>query len=701
MPSVVEQTPYNEYTGNGVATVYPYEFELLDADDLVVTIDGVVVVTSDFTLAGVGVQAGGTVTFDTAPGNLTAVLLSRELALQREIDYQSNGDLASATVDLDFNRLWQALQGFWARITNSIRAPFPEQLDELPPAADRASKLLAFDSLGQPTVMVPVSGSAADVLVQLADTSSAPNGDAMLGVKSTHTGAVATTQHEVNQRTVSVWDYMSSAMKADAVAGSMLVDCTAAFNAATQSTVAWSDALAYDIVAHGRLRVDGPVYVRKGQTFSGTGHGTYINAASATGNVFVMGKGLIAGVPTNDPGGSTVKVSSMFVLGGNGAFGTIYTEIAGFEISSLFLSAPGIGIECVGAGDGLISNIETDQCLVAYQFTGGCQNIAVSNFNIYLPNYAFVIGSDSRDITFSTGVVEYTQYASVYFADSNSNIKAISFTGVQFVMNSQYATFNGFVYSRATTVEAQFANCSFRNMYHWAINQDTGSGVKLTFTGCVFDGTRSTSAYTQSTTAKVLNTGTGTYSFDGCEFRNLLGELATLNNGLEKLVINGGLVSGCDANATSRKRFNVVTTQRVSVSVKGVSGFGYKTSDATNQLLVLPYWGGCIAWRVAVQGNINTSSDAAYGRQEEGIFSVSYAFNGVDKRMYADKVMLWETPTRTIPGDLASVVCFGTASGGAATGAADTPTSTGSICIAVPVAAAEASAFEWFAETAT
>ncbi len=181
MPSVVEQTPYNEYTGNGVATVYPYEFELLDADDLVVTIDGVVIPASDFTLAGVGVQAGGTVTFDTAPANLTDVLLSREIALQRDIDYQVNGDLASATVDLDLNRLWQALQGFWTRITGAIRAPYPEQLDELPAAATRANKVLAFDADGQPTVLIPDSGTAADVLIQLADTSSASNGAALVG----------------------------------------------------------------------------------------------------------------------------------------------------------------------------------------------------------------------------------------------------------------------------------------------------------------------------------------------------------------------------------------------------------------------------------------------------------------------------------------------------------------------------------------
>lgn len=169
MASVVEQTPYNEYTADGVATVYPYEFHLLDADDLVVTVDGVVIPASDFTLSGVGVQAGGDVTFDVAPATGALVLLLREIALQRDIDYQNNGDLRSPTVNLDFNRLWQALQGMWSRVTGSVRAPFPEQLSELPDRATRANTILAFDSNGDPTVSVPVSGSAADVLTQLAN----------------------------------------------------------------------------------------------------------------------------------------------------------------------------------------------------------------------------------------------------------------------------------------------------------------------------------------------------------------------------------------------------------------------------------------------------------------------------------------------------------------------------------------------------
>ena len=66
----------------------------------------------------------------------------------------------------------------------------------------------------------------------LEDTTVVGNGDALLGVKSTLTGAVGTTQHEVNERTRSIFDWLSAAQKADVIAGTALVDCSAAFTSA-------------------------------------------------------------------------------------------------------------------------------------------------------------------------------------------------------------------------------------------------------------------------------------------------------------------------------------------------------------------------------------------------------------------------------------------------------------------------------------
>jgi hypothetical protein len=115
-------TPYNTHTGNGVSTTFAYQFTLLDEDDLVVTIDDVV--TTAFTLTGVGQASGGSVVFSVAPANGAAVVIERVTALDRAgSDYQNNGDFLADTVDLDFDRLWLALQELLAKLGRTPMLP--------------------------------------------------------------------------------------------------------------------------------------------------------------------------------------------------------------------------------------------------------------------------------------------------------------------------------------------------------------------------------------------------------------------------------------------------------------------------------------------------------------------------------------------------------------------------------------------------
>src|SRR3990167_5931731 len=107
--TVQAQTIFNESTGNGVATVFPYGFLLLDANDLIVQFDGVTQV-SGFKVSGIGNASGGNITFSVAPGNGVVVLRKRILTLQRLTDYQNNGDFLAETVNNDYDRIWQTLQ---------------------------------------------------------------------------------------------------------------------------------------------------------------------------------------------------------------------------------------------------------------------------------------------------------------------------------------------------------------------------------------------------------------------------------------------------------------------------------------------------------------------------------------------------------------------------------------------------------------
>lgn len=183
--TVLSQTPYNNYVANGVTTVFAYGFQVINASDLVVKVDGVLkTLTADYTLSGVGSASGGTVTFLSAPTSLAVVAIYRSSVIQRTQDYQGTGDFLAGTFNGDFDRLWLVLQELYsgpAGFGRMLKAPPGETLTDLPAAASRANMVQAYDSAGQPTVQVPSTGSAADVLTQLASTTDATKGARLSG----------------------------------------------------------------------------------------------------------------------------------------------------------------------------------------------------------------------------------------------------------------------------------------------------------------------------------------------------------------------------------------------------------------------------------------------------------------------------------------------------------------------------------------
>lgn len=102
--TVSSQTPINRSTGNGVTTVFPYTFKIISSADMEVSVDGVVkTLTVDYTLSGVGDDAGGNVTMLAAPATSTSVVRRRNMALTRNTDYQDQGELPASTLDSDLD----------------------------------------------------------------------------------------------------------------------------------------------------------------------------------------------------------------------------------------------------------------------------------------------------------------------------------------------------------------------------------------------------------------------------------------------------------------------------------------------------------------------------------------------------------------------------------------------------------------------
>lgn len=462
-----------------------------------------------------------------------------------------------------------------------------------------------------------------------------------------------------------------------------VLDSTAAFNRATLQNPNSNIR-----VPAGTFKLNGSVVVYSGQTFVGSGHATIFNLV-----------GTPPATPTFICGGQSglpLKIGDFYTIGGSATAGVIKMIQAGFEIASVFMTFPGVGIDFNNCTDGLVDNIEIDQSLTAWSFTGS-QNIAISTFNIYLPNYAITM-SGSSDIVLANGVIEYPQFNAVLYQGTKNN--AIAYEGVKFLLNAQFPTFSGFL-NYQVAGDYTYTGCTFQNMAGPAINHNTGVGPYHKSVGCTFNGAPSVIGYTPSTTAAVLATcanGAGQYLFDGCAFKNLLGgtwnavtygALFTVETGLGFLRVTGGSVDNVPIN---RWQFN--QNDVPNISLKGVAGIGFVNNSGTNQTLVLPYWGASTDWRVGVKGDTFTTGSTFYKASEEGIYSVSYQFT-TSGNTFLDKALLWQTPNRAIPGLLNAVGTFGNVAGGAVSIVG--VSNSGNFNVSVPTSTA--ANFSWFAET--
>ena len=179
----------NNHVGNGVTTVFAFGFKILQASDLKVTVDGIVV--TNYTVSGVRNPAGGTITFSVAPANLAAIRIARNMAISRSTDYQFNGALPSDTLNDDQDAPIMMVQQVDEKVGRALKAPESDTitLADLPAASARANLLLGFDSNGQPIAAAPVAGSAS----ALATTLASSLGSTLIGFIGFGTGIIART----------------------------------------------------------------------------------------------------------------------------------------------------------------------------------------------------------------------------------------------------------------------------------------------------------------------------------------------------------------------------------------------------------------------------------------------------------------------------------------------------------------------------
>jgi hypothetical protein len=142
----------NVSNGNGVTTLFPYNFKILDQTHIEVKVDGVVkVLGADYAVTGVGLSNGGNVVFTVAPANGAVVQRARKVPYKRDTDYQANGDLREDTLDPDLDLEEMQIQQLAADIARAFKAPLSVTADQVLTDAQwaaRALMMLGFDGAG-------------------------------------------------------------------------------------------------------------------------------------------------------------------------------------------------------------------------------------------------------------------------------------------------------------------------------------------------------------------------------------------------------------------------------------------------------------------------------------------------------------------------------------------------------------------------
>ena len=105
--AVPEQTPYKEYIGNGVTTIFPLGFDCNKQDHLIINLDEKEATVGSWLLD----TDKDTVNFNKPPSAGVLIKIRRDTPLARSTDYKSyNNSFKPEPVNQDMDNIWLKMQ---------------------------------------------------------------------------------------------------------------------------------------------------------------------------------------------------------------------------------------------------------------------------------------------------------------------------------------------------------------------------------------------------------------------------------------------------------------------------------------------------------------------------------------------------------------------------------------------------------------
>ncbi len=426
------------------------------------------------------------------------------------------------------------------------------------------------------------------------------------------------------------------------------IDCTAYFNLATSASDVYSDTIARRgiFVPAGKYRIDGTVYVRKGQAFFGLGGYASHLFLGSTGSIHVGERS--TGV--EDPGGRPPAVYDLFFEGGAPAVKFVGN---GWSANNLFVSSAITGISASGS-DGIISGCTFDD---------GASLLILNGFNHTLNGCIFYLGNNQLRVT--TGLANttitnclfnYPKVNSFQFGDAPTvvNVRELNITNCAFCTNEQFTTQTAYFETASlSSVQGYLDSCSFTNGYAYAIKLTQGTEHSLEITDCVFDGQKVLAAYAQSTTFKgiIYSTSEGRVTMSSCTFKNMPGQPVEVS-GIDNMAFimtdsyfsdnTGGTSDIIFSNTFSTSTFilrDIIGSDRQLYSFgAGIFGtvnfqssglqnwYAYKT-NGVNDYVEIPYIGSAIFDIGFIANPTNGSASTLYRKASQYISSITYDDN--------------------------------------------------------------------------